>query len=90
MSSDKKRAFRRDMLIASVLIVAGFGVSIVSVAQLRAADPRMAQATQVVRLRLQIAAPRLHHHRAAFCAHSKIDQAALPFVQGAADGVAVS
>jgi cytoskeletal protein RodZ len=46
MSSDKKRAFRRDMLIASVLLAAGFGVSIFSVAELKARDTQMAQATQ--------------------------------------------
>jgi hypothetical protein len=43
---DKKRAFKRDMLIASALLVAGFGVSILSVAQLKARDPQVAQATQ--------------------------------------------
>jgi hypothetical protein len=46
MSPDKKHAFRRDMLIASVLLAAGCGVSIFSVAQLRASDWQMAQATQ--------------------------------------------
>jgi hypothetical protein len=46
MSPDKQRAFRRDMLIASVLLAAGFGVSIFSIAQLRARDTQMAQATQ--------------------------------------------
>jgi cytoskeletal protein RodZ len=46
MSLDKKRAFRRDMLIASVLLAAGVGVSIVSMDQLRARDTQMAQATQ--------------------------------------------
>ena len=34
------------MLIASVLLAAGFGVSIVSMAQLKAGDTQMAQATQ--------------------------------------------
>jgi len=46
MSPDKKRAFRRDMLIASVLLAAGLGVSIFSMAQLKASDTQMAQATQ--------------------------------------------
>ena len=44
--NDKTRAFRRDMLIASAMIAAGFGISVFSVAELKAGAPKMAQATQ--------------------------------------------
>jgi hypothetical protein len=44
--NDKTRAFRRDMLIASAMIAAGFGISVFSVAELKAGAPQMAQATQ--------------------------------------------
>jgi hypothetical protein len=45
---DGKRAYRRDMLIACVLVAAGVTVSVLSLAQLKADDPhpQMAQATQ--------------------------------------------
>ncbi len=44
--NDKTRAFRRDMLIASAMIAVGFGISVFSVAELKAGPPQMAQATQ--------------------------------------------
>jgi hypothetical protein len=46
MAPDVKRAYRRDLLLASVLIALGSMMSIVSLTQLNAQDSRMAQATQ--------------------------------------------
>jgi hypothetical protein len=45
---DRKRAYRMDMLLASVMVAAGLVVAGLSVAQLRASKPhpQMAQATQ--------------------------------------------
>jgi hypothetical protein len=45
---DRKRVYKRDMLLASAMVVAGFVVCAVSVAQLKASNPdaQMAQATQ--------------------------------------------
>jgi hypothetical protein len=45
---DRKRAYRREMLVASAMIVAGLAISAVSVAQLKTGNPdaQMAQATQ--------------------------------------------
>jgi hypothetical protein len=45
---ETKRAYRRDMLLASAMVVAGLAVCAVSVAQLKASNPeaQMAQATQ--------------------------------------------
>jgi hypothetical protein len=46
MSPDEsKRAYRKDMLLASVLIVAGLAISGVSLVQLAVADRQLAQAT---------------------------------------------
>jgi hypothetical protein len=46
-ANNGKRAFGRDMLIASAMAVAGFAISIVSVAELKARNPQVvAQATQ--------------------------------------------
>src|SRR6266852_1531092 len=44
---DGKRAHRRDMLLASAMVVAGFAVCAVSLAQLKASNPdaQVAQAT---------------------------------------------
>jgi hypothetical protein len=46
MAPDAKRTYRRDLLLASVLIAVGLVMSIVSLTQLSAQDSRMAQATQ--------------------------------------------
>ncbi len=45
---DRKRAFKKDMLLASAMIAVGLMVSAASVAEIKAAktDARMAQATQ--------------------------------------------
>src|ERR1700716_3938727 len=45
---DRKRAYRREMLVASAMVVAGLAISAVSVAQLKTGNPdaQMAQATQ--------------------------------------------
>jgi hypothetical protein len=43
---DRKRSFRNDMLLASVMVVAGLAVSGVSLAEIAARGPQMAQATQ--------------------------------------------
>ena len=47
-SDDRKRAFKRDMLLASAMVAVGLVVSAVSVAQIKLGDPnaQMAQATQ--------------------------------------------
>jgi hypothetical protein len=48
MSADSKRAYRKDMLLASAMVVVGLAVSGISVSQLKAGNPnaQMAQATQ--------------------------------------------
>jgi hypothetical protein len=43
---DKKRILKKDLLIASVMVVAGLAMSAVSLTELRAHDTQMAQATQ--------------------------------------------
>jgi hypothetical protein len=43
---DRKRILRKDLLIASVMVVAGLAMSAASLTELRARDTRMAQATQ--------------------------------------------
>jgi hypothetical protein len=44
---DRKRSYRRDMLLAGVMVVAGLAMSGISAAQfLRAHHPQIAQATQ--------------------------------------------
>jgi hypothetical protein len=45
-SDDSKRAYKRDLLLASVMVAAGLTIFGLSVAQLRAQHPQMAQATQ--------------------------------------------
>lgn len=44
--NDGKRTYTRDMLLASAMIVAGLVLCGVSLAELRAQNPQMAQATQ--------------------------------------------
>jgi hypothetical protein len=46
--NDSKRAYRRELLLAGVMVVAGFAVSGMSLAQLAAhkSRPQLAQATQ--------------------------------------------
>jgi hypothetical protein len=43
---ERKRAYRRQLLVASAMVAAGLIISGLSVAQLKATNPRMAQATQ--------------------------------------------
>jgi cytoskeletal protein RodZ len=43
---DKKRILKKDLLIASVMVVAGLAMSAASLTELKARDTRMAQATQ--------------------------------------------
>jgi uncharacterized iron-regulated membrane protein len=43
---ETKRAYWRDMLFASALVAAGLAISGVSLMQIAAGDPQMAQATQ--------------------------------------------
>ena len=43
---DRKRAYRKDLLLASVMIVAGIAVSGLALMQLSTRNPLMAQATQ--------------------------------------------
>jgi hypothetical protein len=45
---DRKRAYRKDLLLASALVTAGLVVSGLSLIQLKADNPQMAQATQPV------------------------------------------
>jgi hypothetical protein len=46
-ADDRKRAYRRDLLLAGVMVAAGLSISGVSLAQLTTArHPQMAQATQ--------------------------------------------
>jgi hypothetical protein len=47
MSSDgRKRAYRRDMLLASAMVAVGLTVAGLSLAQLKGSNPQVAQATQ--------------------------------------------
>ena len=43
---DRKRTFRKDMLLACTLVAAGLLVAGLSLTQLKAGNPQMAQATQ--------------------------------------------
>jgi hypothetical protein len=43
---DRKRAYSKDMLLASAMVAAGLIISGLSLAQLKASHPQMAQATQ--------------------------------------------
>jgi hypothetical protein len=43
---DRKRAFRRDLLLASAMVAAGLTIFGMSVVRLAAHNPQMAQATQ--------------------------------------------
>ena len=43
---DSKRAYKKDLLLASAMVAVGLGVLSLSVAQLTARDPQLAQATQ--------------------------------------------
>jgi hypothetical protein len=43
---DRKRAYRKDMLLASAMVAAGLALSGVSLAELEVRNPQMAQATQ--------------------------------------------
>jgi hypothetical protein len=45
-SDDRKRAYRRDLLLASAMVAGGLAIFGLSVAQLVARNPHMAQATQ--------------------------------------------
>ena len=44
-SDDRKHALRKDLLLASVMIVAGLAMSGLSIAEIKAQHPQMAQAT---------------------------------------------
>jgi hypothetical protein len=43
---DSKRAYRKDLLLASAIVAVGLAVSGLSLAELKASNPQMAQATQ--------------------------------------------
>jgi hypothetical protein len=43
---DKKRAYKRDLLLASAMVAAGVAVSALSLADIAVRNPQMAQATQ--------------------------------------------
>jgi hypothetical protein len=45
-ADDRKRAFREDMLLAAAMVTVGLAVTGLSLAQLAARNPEMAQATQ--------------------------------------------
>jgi hypothetical protein len=45
-SDDRERAYRRDLLLASAMVAGGLAIFGLSVAQLVARNPHMAQATQ--------------------------------------------
>jgi hypothetical protein len=45
-SDDRKRAFRRDLLLASLLVLVGLGLSGISLIELANSNVRLAQATQ--------------------------------------------
>ena len=47
-SDDGKRAFRRDLLLASLLVLAGLGLSGISLIELANSNVHLAQATQPV------------------------------------------
>jgi hypothetical protein len=44
-SDDSKRAYRRDLLLASAMIAVGLAIAGLSLAELKTGDPQMAQAT---------------------------------------------
>jgi hypothetical protein len=44
--TEKKRAFRKDLLLAGSMVVAGLAISVISLAQLMPSQTRMAQTTQ--------------------------------------------
>jgi hypothetical protein len=44
--NDRKRAYRKDMLLASAMVAAGLAVSGISLAELAVRNPQVAQATQ--------------------------------------------
>jgi hypothetical protein len=46
LPDDRKRTYRRDLLVASVMVAAGLVMFGASVVQLKARNPQMAQATQ--------------------------------------------
>jgi hypothetical protein len=43
---DRKRAYRKDLLLASAMMAAGLALSAVSLTEIAARNPQMAQATQ--------------------------------------------
>jgi hypothetical protein len=43
---DRKRSYRKDMLVAATLVATGFVISVLSLNELRARNPQVAQATQ--------------------------------------------
>jgi hypothetical protein len=45
LSDNRKRAFRKDMLLASAMVAVGLAVSGISLAELATRGPQMAQAT---------------------------------------------
>ena len=50
ITDDKKRILKKDLLLASVMVVAGLAMSAVSLTELRARDTQMAQASQPLQL----------------------------------------
>jgi hypothetical protein len=46
MSPEKDQVLRRDLLLAATLVVVGLVISAISLTELRAERPRLAQATQ--------------------------------------------
>jgi hypothetical protein len=46
LSDDRKRGYRKDFLLASVLVATGLVISGLSLAELSTSGPQMAQATQ--------------------------------------------
>jgi hypothetical protein len=45
-SDDRKRAYRKDLLLASAMVAAGLTLSAVSLVEIATRNPQMAQATQ--------------------------------------------
>jgi hypothetical protein len=43
---DRKRAYRKQLLLASVMVAAGLAISSLALSELRTGNPQMAQATQ--------------------------------------------
>jgi hypothetical protein len=43
---DRKRAYRMDMLLASAMVAAGLAIAGLSMAEIKARNPQLAQATQ--------------------------------------------